>query len=367
MNTNASLSYQNSDLFQVTPYHFSINNVEITVFDTPGLADGTGNEEEYLRKIKEKVIDFDVFIFCTEMNTTRFHNDDIKTVEKLTAAFGSQLWDHAVAVLTFANEVHPPPSKKGVNVQEFFEERLRLFKKKIQDVILTAGVAGNVVITVPFVAAGDLSELRLLGITNWLTAFWIATFKSLNRRARSAFLLASIDRFNYSSSEQEVPRRDHPLRRSLPPHEVFEGNQLQRQMQRRSFQGFERGDRQYGGHVDADSDVDHRHFKSYTLPVTRSKTPPTTKPKPKRMRKRNDTSTIDLDESSSKEIVIQIVSEVSKEASTLVGDWLYPGTGRLFGAVFSRIMTLLKRWLCKDSLEENSHVEKEHESDKEED
>jgi len=59
--------------------------VEITVFDTPGLADGTGNEEEYLRKIKEKVTDFDVFIFCTEMNTTRFRNDDIKTVEKLTA------------------------------------------------------------------------------------------------------------------------------------------------------------------------------------------------------------------------------------------------------------------------------------------
>jgi len=49
------------------------------------LADGTGNEEEYLRKIKEKVTDFDVFIFCTEMNTTRFRNDDIKTVEKLTA------------------------------------------------------------------------------------------------------------------------------------------------------------------------------------------------------------------------------------------------------------------------------------------
>ena len=115
----------------MTPYKFKINNVEITVFDTPGLADGTGNEEDYLEKIKEKVTVFDVFIFCTEMNTRRFRNDDIKTVQKLTEAFGSQLWEHAVVVLTFANEVYPPPGDKDANVQEFFDKRVRIFKKKI--------------------------------------------------------------------------------------------------------------------------------------------------------------------------------------------------------------------------------------------
>ena len=53
--------------FQVTSYHFTVNNVQITVFDTPGLADGTGNEEEYLRKIKESVTDpFDVFSFFAQ-------------------------------------------------------------------------------------------------------------------------------------------------------------------------------------------------------------------------------------------------------------------------------------------------------------
>lgn len=61
---------------KVTPYKFLINKVEITVFDTPGLADGTGNEQDYLEKIKKKVTTFDVFIFCTEMNTRRFRNDE---------------------------------------------------------------------------------------------------------------------------------------------------------------------------------------------------------------------------------------------------------------------------------------------------
>lgn len=115
---------------KVTPYKFLINKVEITVFDTPGLADGTGNEQDYLEKIKKKVTTFDVFIFCTEMNTRRFRNDDIKTVQKLTEAFGSKLWEHAVVALTFANEVQPPPSHKDANPQEFFDERVRVFKKK---------------------------------------------------------------------------------------------------------------------------------------------------------------------------------------------------------------------------------------------
>lgn len=96
-----------------------MNGVGVTIVDTPGLADGTGNEEVYLKKIKENVTGFDAFIFCTEMSNRRIRNDDIITIQKLTEAFGPQLWEHAVVALTFANEVHPPPSNSDVTEQEF--------------------------------------------------------------------------------------------------------------------------------------------------------------------------------------------------------------------------------------------------------
>ena len=183
-------------LFQVTPYHFTMNNVQITVFDTPGLADGTGNEEGYLRKIKEGVTDpCDMFIFCTEMNSRRFRNDDINTVEMLTATFGTQLWEHAVVALTFANEVlHPNKDATQEERLSLFNERMRCFKKTIQDVLLKVGVAEKVVINVPFVATGVLCEPCLPGITNWQTAFWIATFKRLDKSARFPFLILNKDR-----------------------------------------------------------------------------------------------------------------------------------------------------------------------------
>lgn len=93
---------------QVNGYNFLKNGVKITVFDTPGFADRDNKEEDYVKKIREKVTKFDVFVFCTEMNTTRFRDDDVKTIQKLTEAFGPQLWEHAVVGLTFANKVDPP-------------------------------------------------------------------------------------------------------------------------------------------------------------------------------------------------------------------------------------------------------------------
>lgn len=46
--------------------------------------------------------------------------------------------------------------------------------------MLNVGVLGEVVINVLFVVIGDISELWLLGIDNWLIVFWIVMFKCLN-------------------------------------------------------------------------------------------------------------------------------------------------------------------------------------------
>lgn len=185
---------------EVTPYEFVKNKVNVTVFDTPGLADATGQDEEYLRKIQAKESNFDLFLFCTELNTVRFRNDDMETMKKLTSTLGPQLWDHAIVVLTFANEVRPSPSKKAKDVDEkdFFNNRFRGFKRKIQEVLIQVGVPENVANNVPFVPAGDLREPNLPDRDNWLTAFWVAAFKRINRKAKAAFLLANAHRLAFS-------------------------------------------------------------------------------------------------------------------------------------------------------------------------
>ena len=253
-----------------------------------------------------------MFIFCTEMNTRRFpRDDDIRTVQKLTEAFGSKLWEHAVVVLTFANEVYPPPHDKDANMEEFFDKRIRNFKKKIQKVVLNVGVPEEVIINVPFVAAGDLSEPKLPGIDNWLTAFWIATFKRLNRSAQPAFFLANIAR-------------------------LLEENQVESQMQPRSFQGFESIDKDECCDGTADRDGALRQASSH--PVVES-TPLKRKPEqtPKRPGSGNGATkkatAIVLGKQAALDIVKGVLTGVVLFAGQAIGDMILPGLGTLLAHV----------------------------------
>ena len=186
---------------QVNGYNFLKNGVKITVFDTPGFADGGDNEEEFVKKIREKVTKFDVFIFCTEMYARRFRNDDIKTIRKLTEAFGPQLWEHAVVGLTFANEVYPPRGA-GMNTRDFFDDRVREYKKTIKKILenLKDPDVNIFVGNLAFAPTGDLYEPGLPGIPHWITALWVTTFRRLNNSTKPAFYLANMDRFRPASS-----------------------------------------------------------------------------------------------------------------------------------------------------------------------
>ena len=47
----------------MTGYEAIKNNVKVTVFETSGLADATGKDDEYISKIQPKEIDPDLFLF----------------------------------------------------------------------------------------------------------------------------------------------------------------------------------------------------------------------------------------------------------------------------------------------------------------
>ena len=354
----------------MTSYDFNINDVDITVFDTPGLAEGPRKDEEHLQEIKEKVTAFDVFIFCTEMDTERFRNDDINTIQKLTEAFGSQLWEHAVVALTFANRVRPPFSKKDMKEQDFFDQRYRMFKKKIQNVIKEVGVADEVLSFVPFVATGDLSEPRLPGIHNWVNAFWIATFKRLNGSAIPAFLIANINRFNrIASPDHEVPR--NRSRRSIPSGEQWGRKQFHGRVQRRSFQGFGLDHRDQDNADDTyESEGDRRPF-TRSLSLTETSEPPNTEPEPNTLGSgqgaTNATLTLDLDEAFAKELFKTVLHLVCPEYVSMIFERPLPGIGQIpcIDLVLWLISLVKKFWNI--GVNESGSAEEEQEAEVEND
>lgn len=112
--------------------------MNVIVFDILGLVDVIGNDEEYLKKMKEDVSDLDLFFFCIEMNMKRFCIDDLEMMKKLIMMFGLKFWDYVVVVLMFVNEVFLLLSSK---IKEMFEKDIFVncflgFKRKIKDVLI---------------------------------------------------------------------------------------------------------------------------------------------------------------------------------------------------------------------------------------
>ena len=88
---------------EVEGYTKTINDVPVTVFDSPGLQDRTVKEEEYIQGMRDKCKKLSLVLYCTKMINPRLTDDDKHAMKKLTDAFGEEFWNFTVFVLTFAN------------------------------------------------------------------------------------------------------------------------------------------------------------------------------------------------------------------------------------------------------------------------
>lgn len=149
--------------------------MEIVVWDSPGLEDGSGKESAYLNELKKRCSNTDVVIYCIDLSATRSYGlsaaevapKDLSAITKLTATFGSSLWMRSIFVMTRANvlesalSVKPDPDKR-------FSERLQEWKERIHFTLLATGVHKEVAYNIPVVPVGHPKKPQQPGRENWL-------------------------------------------------------------------------------------------------------------------------------------------------------------------------------------------------------
>ena len=89
-----------------------------------------GVGKKLVSDVQDKVRNVDLMLFCINMTSARFRQGDNQNLRIITKAFGESIWKNAIFVLTFANQVKPPPSRNGTPPREYFEERLQEWKRK---------------------------------------------------------------------------------------------------------------------------------------------------------------------------------------------------------------------------------------------
>ena len=168
--TRAVTSY--TEQRSIKTVHETIEGVNVTMWDSPGLKDPQTDESQTLKDIKENCQDIDIFVYCTSLTQTRIGQDEYDSIMNLTHVLGNGIWRRGLIALTFANEVRPSPSSHAT-AEEYFRKRVSDWGDALRNAIRKAGVNDKIVKEVSVIPT-SYRELPLPDNTgaDWFSAFW---------------------------------------------------------------------------------------------------------------------------------------------------------------------------------------------------
>lgn len=185
---------------EVTCYEREVLGIRLKVWDSPGLQDGTGNEELYIADMKTKCVNIDLCLFCINVgDEIKFNRDssEVKALVKLTEVFGPSVWDHAVIALTFANKLGQKNAemmsakrkKDDEKFKELFCSKISEWDDKLRGMLKSdIGLNPSQVKRLKIIPTGFRKHAGLPDRPHWLSAFWFSVLRSTHKRAQPALL-----------------------------------------------------------------------------------------------------------------------------------------------------------------------------------
>ena len=201
---------------EVTKYEKNIEDVTVTIYDSPGLQDGIRKdfEEPYLKDLEEKCKEIDLILYCIKMND-KMRPSEYDAIVKLSRAFGmDKFWQNSLFVLTYANEIESVPknqnsSSETLDLPKYFKQRMSEWEGILQQALTDkAKITVEVAEGVPVVPAGYFDEPFLPGTYSdyWLSRLW---WQCLFRTGDSAKpILLKINRERLRSSKEVETKVD---------------------------------------------------------------------------------------------------------------------------------------------------------------
>ena len=184
----------------VASYERVVSGVRVRVWDSPGLQDGTQNEERYLNDIATKCTPIDLFLFCINVaDATRLNMDspDVKALAKLTEKLSPSIWNNAIIALTFANRLgqksedmrRAKQRKDWVRLKELFCDKVVQWQEFLRDILRHIGLSPAQVSALKIVPTGHpRGDPSLPDRPHWLSTFWFEALRSTHPRAQPALL-----------------------------------------------------------------------------------------------------------------------------------------------------------------------------------
>lgn len=182
----------------VTAHQAVIDGIEVVVWDSPGLQDGSCNERLYLADMKQKLDrGFDVMIYCLSMTETRFQGADKNAIRTMTEYFGKDLWKMAVVALNFANRISDPDEEDEL---AYFMNEKYSWDRAIDEFLDDLGIDCKVREDLAVVPTGTYKKLRLPTCENWLSKLWMSCYIVMSVSSGLTLYRINKDRLKFPDS-----------------------------------------------------------------------------------------------------------------------------------------------------------------------
>ena len=156
-----------------TSVQLTINDVEVTIWDSPGLKYPYNDVKLIIEEIQKNCKDIDIFIYCIQFTQIKITQYDFDLILALSNSLGHEIWDKALIALTFANNVCLPPSSQD-SLQEHFRKCISGWSEALRYAITKAGVKKENAEAVPIIPASYRDIPLPAGTTeeDWISVFW---------------------------------------------------------------------------------------------------------------------------------------------------------------------------------------------------
>ena len=190
----------------IEKYSIKVGTATITIWDTPGLLDPSGDPEKVLADIQEKCTKVDLIFLCINMCEKRYlHGNTVQQMlKRFIEAFGHDVWEKIIIVLTKANMVVNELRDLGKDIQEGYDRSLSNWHQ-----ILCNELGPD--ITVPIVPVGIQTRPKIMRTSEqyWLSTLWEETFHRMKYpEARASLLKVSLPRLKQKIKERDLKGKE---------------------------------------------------------------------------------------------------------------------------------------------------------------
>jgi len=188
----------------------SDNGLKITVWDSPGLQDGTGKDDEYLQDMVKKCKQIHLLLYCISLKEER--SDLVReesAISKFTNAFGKDIWRNCVFVLTYGNMMQSRLETQTNNdnpsaADQQFKRRISQWTEKIKGALEKEGIRGQLLHKIPVEVAGHYNQPSLAQWDYWLGNLWYRCLKTMKEEAKPVLLQLNQERLTVNNVPEEV-------------------------------------------------------------------------------------------------------------------------------------------------------------------